>query len=299
MATPAENLGAKTSDEVMAETNNKNVNASSPKMFALGLYLLLFLLTGIFFLGNLMMAEPCDKSLKKEESNANKDVSNLKEETNSNSNSVNSNTNISNTSNTNASVNGNTKPSNTPTNTDKTKTPNQTPTPTPKETKPELPQYTVPDKLVVNFWGFFQKTQVKDEKDEKICKIQADETLLNADGYLFLVVLFSGLIGSAIRGVFSLVRHIGIGDFSFRWLWFYLTLPFSGSALSLIIYFVLRGGFYNSAVGKALILNVFSFAALAMVTGLFTENAMLKLKQVADILLAPAEDKSNRNPNNK
>ncbi len=70
-----------------------------------------------------------------------------------------------------------------------------------------------------------------------------------------------------------------------------ITLPFSGAALSLVIYFVIRGGFYGGSFGKGLVLNLFSFAALAALTGLFTDQAMEKLKQVAVTLLAEAPPK--------
>jgi hypothetical protein len=79
---------------------------------------------------------------------------------------------------------------------------------------------------------------------------------ISADGYLFFVVLFAGMLGATVRGIFSFVRHLGIKDFSFSWTWFYILLPFSGAPVSLFLYFVIRGGFYGSPIGKALVLNL-------------------------------------------
>lgn len=115
----------------------------------------------------------------------------------------------------------------------------------------------------------------------------------SADGYLFITVLFAGLVGAATRLVFSFVRHHGKGDFSLSWTWFYVLTPFSGAAISLLLYFVIRGGFYGSPVGKSLALNVFAFIALGAIAGLFAENAMQKLREVAGVLLANVPEKNN------
>lgn len=114
---------------------------------------------------------------------------------------------------------------------------------------------------------------------------------LTADSYVFLVVLFAGMMGALIRGIHSFFKHLGLGDFSFKWTWFYILLPFSGAALSLVIYLVIRGGFYSSSFGNELSLNLFSFAALAALTGLFSDNAIEKLRQVAKVLLADVPPK--------
>lgn len=120
--------------------------------------------------------------------------------------------------------------------------------------------------------------------------------ILPADGYLFFVVLFAGMLGGLMRGIASFARHLGVGDFSFKWTWFYIMLPFTGAIISLAIYLILRGGFYNGTVGKGLALNVFAFAALAILTGLFSENALEKLRKVAVTLLddVPAKVATNK-----
>ena len=114
---------------------------------------------------------------------------------------------------------------------------------------------------------------------------------LPADGYLFLIVLFAGMTGAVTRGIFSFVRHLGVRDFSSSWTGFYLFLPLSGGVVSLLLYFIIRGGFYGSPVGKSLVLNLFAFVALGTLTGLFAEHAMEKLRQVAETLLAKVPPK--------
>ncbi len=99
------------------------------------------------------------------------------------------------------------------------------------------------------------------------------------------------MVGAVTRGIFSFVRHHGVKDFSFSWTWFYLFLPFSGAVVSLFLYFIIRGGFYGSPVGKGLVLNFFAFVALSTLSGLFAENAMEKLRQVAEVLLSKVPPK--------
>jgi hypothetical protein len=119
---------------------------------------------------------------------------------------------------------------------------------------------------------------------------------MSADGYLFFVVLFAGMLGATVRGIFSFTRHLGIKDFSFSWTWFYILLPFSGAPVSLFLYFVIRGGFYGSPIGKGLVLNLAAFVALGALAGLFSENAMEKLRQVAEVLLTKVPDKTSNPP---
>ncbi|HEX8267197.1 MAG TPA: hypothetical protein VF596_17480 [Pyrinomonadaceae bacterium] len=114
---------------------------------------------------------------------------------------------------------------------------------------------------------------------------------LSADAYVFWVVFFSGMLGALIRAATSFLRHMGLNDFAFRWAWFYILLPFVGAGLSIVIYLVVRGGFYSSSFGEGLTLNLFSFGAFAALTGLFSENAMEKLRQVAVTLLSEVPPK--------
>ena len=203
--------------------------------------------------------------------NANANVS-----TNANANI---NTNVNPKTNTNANVKANATPkTNTTPNTTPTKTnPETNPTATPASTgntKTEQtinqrnPEITIPPEVCATFFG-----------------------LLSADAFVFLVVFFAGMLGAVIRAVYSFTNHLGQSDFSFKWTWYYMLLPFMGGALSLAIYFVLRGGFYGASFGKGLTLNIYSFAAFSALTGLFTANALEKLRLVAVTLLAEVPPK--------
>lgn len=115
----------------------------------------------------------------------------------------------------------------------------------------------------------------------------ADETRL------LIIVILAGALGSMIHTHRSFYYHIGNRDFGASWIPFYIVRPFVGAILALVFYLVIRGGFFaqGSSVEAT---SPFGFAALAGLVGLFSEQAILKLKQVAETLFIkpePAEEK--------
>lgn len=106
------------------------------------------------------------------------------------------------------------------------------------------------------------------------------------DGYLFLIVLFGGMMGAILRALIYFCWRVGTKNFVLGWAWYYVFQPFLGSALAVVVYVVIRGGFSSGAIGKG---NLYAFAAVALLTGLFSDNAMSKLKLVAESLLVKVD----------
>jgi hypothetical protein len=104
--------------------------------------------------------------------------------------------------------------------------------------------------------------------------------------YLLIVVL-AGALGSLVHALRSLYWYVGNRQLIWSWAMMYFLLPFVGSSLGLILYFVVRGGFFSQQAAGGDI-NPFGFAALACMAGLFSNQAMEKLRQVATTLLAEA-----------
>ena len=67
------------------------------------------------------------------------------------------------------------------------------------------------------------------------------------------------------------------------WVGFFVLLPFTGAILAVIFYFVVRGGFFSP---QASFENTspFGFAALSALVGLFSPQATLKLKEIAETI---------------
>ncbi|MBM3150358.1 MAG: hypothetical protein FJZ88_10110 [Chloroflexi bacterium] len=105
---------------------------------------------------------------------------------------------------------------------------------------------------------------------------------------LIFIVAMAGALGSLVHALRSLYWYIGNRELVFSWLAMYVLLPFVGSTLALVFYFVIRGGFFSP---EATIQQTspFGFAGLSGLIGMFTEQAVLKLKEVAETLLASTQ----------
>jgi cytoskeletal protein RodZ len=100
---------------------------------------------------------------------------------------------------------------------------------------------------------------------------------------LLLLVMLAGSLGSLMHSLRSLYWYTGNRMMVWSWVGFYLLLPFTGAMLAVIFYFVVRGGFFSP---QASFDNTspFGFAALSALVGLFSPQATLKLKEVAETI---------------
>jgi hypothetical protein len=114
-----------------------------------------------------------------------------------------------------------------------------------------------------------------------------------ADAELRVVLLVSatGTLGSLVYMGNSFIYHAGFGDLSSRWFWWYLKRPALGALLSLIAYFVLRGGLLTATSGE---LNIYGILALSGLTGLFSRQAIDKLADVFDTVVKKRESEETR-----
>lgn len=105
---------------------------------------------------------------------------------------------------------------------------------------------------------------------------------------LFLVVLAAGGLGGLAHSVRSLYWYVGNRKLHASWTLMYVTLPLTGSGMALLIYLVLRGGLTTSFSTTDNV-NPYGIAAISALAGLFSREAVEKLKAVFEVLLAPAE----------
>lgn len=273
------------------------------RIVALGIYLIVFLLLSANWLAGLMMADTTDgKLLAGCYTNTNTN-GNANGNGNANTGAIQSANGAASNVNVSANTNTNTSgvPSATPippgtaANSNPAGAPSPNPSPSPDvspspakppatTTTPENSDILVTKIVSIDNQGLFGVEFLSARRFTK-------NGCVTADGYLFLIVLFSGLLGAVIRAISSLYWHLGQRDFKLNWAWYYILQPFFGGALGLVFYLVLRGGFGGGTVGKG---NVFAFAAVGALAGLFSDNAMAKLKKIAESLLEkpiPATEK--------
>jgi len=102
---------------------------------------------------------------------------------------------------------------------------------------------------------------------------------------LLLIVSIAGTLGTLVHEIRSLFWYIGSRALVLSWVAKYLMQPFSGTALAVVFYLVIRGGFFSPQAGFKQT-SPFGFAAMAAMVGMFSEQAVLKLKEVAETVLA-------------
>lgn len=105
---------------------------------------------------------------------------------------------------------------------------------------------------------------------------------------LLWIVILAGALGSLIHAMRSVYWYVGNRNLVRSWLAKYFVMPFTGSALAVMFYFVIRGGFFSPQSDFSQT-SPFGFAALSAMVGLFSEQAVLKLKQVAETILSKPE----------
>jgi uncharacterized membrane protein YeaQ/YmgE (transglycosylase-associated protein family) len=99
---------------------------------------------------------------------------------------------------------------------------------------------------------------------------------------VLLMVVIAGLLGALIGTGRKFQRWAHLDQLTERDQWSYVLLPLQGALLAIVVYFTFRGGFLGTGSGTPL--NPYGIAAVAGIVGLFTDNAMHKLRQIMDTL---------------
>lgn len=119
-----------------------------------------------------------------------------------------------------------------------------------------------------------------DPSDPSCATIFGVDRIIWNETRLLLLVVLAGALGSLLHSVRSLYWYIGQRKLVRSWIAMYFLLPWSGSLLALVFYVVVRGGFFSPRA-PASETSPFGFCALAVLAGMFSEPAVLKLRDVA------------------
>ncbi|MGD0339947.1 MAG: hypothetical protein ABSB78_14295 [Bacteroidota bacterium] len=115
---------------------------------------------------------------------------------------------------------------------------------------------------------------------------------------LFITVGLAGTLGSLVHALRSLYWYIGNRALVRSWIPKYVLMPFVGATLAIAFYFVIRGGFFSAGTNVNQT-NPYGFTALGVLIGMFTEQAILKLKEVAETMLAKPHPGADAKPEGK
>jgi hypothetical protein len=106
---------------------------------------------------------------------------------------------------------------------------------------------------------------------------------VSAEINLILLVMVVGAIGSFVHTATSFADFVGNRRIYRSWIWYYILRVFIGVALSLVFYFVIRGGLLSAGTDTK-DLNTFGIAAVSGLVGMFSKPATDKLAEVFDTI---------------
>src|SRR5262245_6474624 len=110
---------------------------------------------------------------------------------------------------------------------------------------------------------------------------------------MILLVIFAGALGGSLHALRSVSWYVGNRDFRWSWYLMYVLLPFVGATIAVTFYLVLRAGLVDPPKTSG---GVFAMVGLAALIGLFSQQAALKLKKVAEAVLTTPEGGANSRP---
>ena len=118
---------------------------------------------------------------------------------------------------------------------------------------------------------------------------------LSAEARLILLVFLLGGLGGAIASFNSLANYRGEGALTKSWFLHYLVSPWLGAGVAILMYLVLRAGFFpgssDQLEGSAI---PWGIVAIAGLTGLFYDKSLLKLQQVFATVFNPQDQRGGK-----
>jgi hypothetical protein len=121
----------------------------------------------------------------------------------------------------------------------------------------------------------------------------SEKRLIHINTLLLILVAVAGFLGNMIHISASFTSYIGAGKFRKSWILWYFVKPFTAAALAIAVYFVFRGGFLNMSDDGANI-NIYGVMTISILSGLFTDRATLKLKELFEVLFRPKEERPDQ-----
>jgi hypothetical protein len=149
---------------------------------------------------------------------------------------------------------------------------------------------------ILQFWP-----SMPPERAARQVKFIGWQISISTDLRLLAIVVFAGALGGQVHALRSFASFVGNRKLKVSWLVQYFLTPFVAASLALVFYFVMRAGFFTENA-NARNMNVYGFAGLAGLVGLFSTMAVNKLRRMAIELLGPLEEQADRlkeNPGKK
>lgn len=103
---------------------------------------------------------------------------------------------------------------------------------------------------------------------------------MSVDEALLLLIVVAGSLGAMVNTATEFAYRVGDGRLDRSYLWWYPMRFVIASMTALILYFVVRGGLFDPTPEASDDVNVYVFAALAALAGLFSTQAVRRLGRI-------------------
>lgn len=123
--------------------------------------------------------------------------------------------------------------------------------------------------------------------------VSPDQLKRDREVALVWSVVLLGALGGSLHGLSSFATYVGNRNLVRSWVWWYTARTPIGGALALIVYLTIRGGLMGTGVSSSEDLNPYGIGALAFLSGLFSEVATEKLREVFLALFRPGDTKKD------
>lgn len=110
---------------------------------------------------------------------------------------------------------------------------------------------------------------------------------LTREQNLLLLVAILGGLGAILHVLRSFFKYVGERGLFWSWVPSYFLIPFVGAVIAVITYVLLRAGLIGGTGSDEG--NTWGFAAIASLVGLFSAQAVSKLKDVFETILTPTK----------
>jgi hypothetical protein len=95
------------------------------------------------------------------------------------------------------------------------------------------------------------------------------------------LMMLAGALGAILHGLRSFYWYVGNRQLVWSWIPMYFFLPIIGAATSTVFYLIIRGGLLPGATESD---NVYGLMAIGTLVGLFSQQALEKLKSVSEVI---------------
>jgi len=128
-------------------------------------------------------------------------------------------------------------------------------------------------------------------------KIDIEDTI-QFNTLLLILVAAAGFLGNMIHVATSFTAFIGAEQFKKSWILWYCVKPFTAAALAIAVYFAFRAGFISNTDAASNV-NLYGVMTFAILTGLFTDSATQKLKEIFEVIFKPKDIRPDKIDNIK